>query len=62
MKVKEVIRLLKEDGWTLRNTEGDHRQFIHAAKSGKVTVAGRLSDDLHPKTMKSILRQAGWEE
>jgi predicted RNA binding protein YcfA (HicA-like mRNA interferase family) len=43
-------------------TEGSHRQFKHARKPGKVTVAGRMSEELHPKTLKSIFRQAGWED
>jgi predicted RNA binding protein YcfA (HicA-like mRNA interferase family) len=38
---------------------GSHRQFKHATKTGRVTVAGKRSDDLHPKTEASILRQAG---
>ena len=62
MKVKEVIRRLQADGWFLWETEGRHRQYKHAEKPGKVTVAGRPSEDLHPKTLKSIFRQAGWEE
>ena len=34
----------------------------HASKSGKVTVAGYLSMDLHPRTLRSILRQAQVED
>jgi len=29
------------------------------AKKGRVTIAGHPSKDLHPKTLNSILRQAG---
>lgn len=59
MKVREVINLIEDDGWLLLRTRGDHRQYKHPAKRGKVTVAGHPSDDLHPKTLRSILRQAG---
>jgi predicted RNA binding protein YcfA (HicA-like mRNA interferase family) len=59
MKVREVIRYIEEDGWVLVHTRGSHRQFKHPTKRGKVTVAGAPSDDLHPKTLRSILRQAG---
>lgn len=45
-KVKEVIKLLEEDGWVLAYTKGDHRQFKHADKPGKVTVRGKASEDL----------------
>jgi predicted RNA binding protein YcfA (HicA-like mRNA interferase family) len=59
MKVAEVIRLLERDGWELHRTRGSHRQFKHPARPGKVTVSGKPRDTLHPKTLASILRQAG---
>ncbi|RKZ36721.1 MAG: addiction module toxin, HicA family [Gammaproteobacteria bacterium] len=59
MKVKEIIKIIQDDGWFLVRTRGDHRQFHHSVKRGTVTVAGKPSDDLHPKTQKSILKQAG---
>jgi len=59
MKVIEVVRLLEQDGWELSRTRGSHRQFKHRQRSGKVTVAGKPRDTLHPKTLASILRQAG---
>lgn len=62
MKVRALLTLLKKDGWQLDRTRGSHRQFVHASKPGAVTVSGHPSDDVHPKTMKSILRQAGLEE
>jgi predicted RNA binding protein YcfA (HicA-like mRNA interferase family) len=51
--------MLKSDGWFPVTTEGSHRQFKHPAKSGRVTVSGHSGDDVHPKTLKSILTQAG---
>ncbi len=62
MKVREVLKLLKKDGWYLVTTEGSHRQFKHPTKSGRVTVSGHPSDDIHPKTLKSILTQAGLKD
>jgi predicted RNA binding protein YcfA (HicA-like mRNA interferase family) len=59
MKVREVIKLISADGWFLVRTRGDHRQFHHRNKSGTVTVAGKLSADVPPGTLNSILRQAG---
>lgn len=58
MKVREIIRLIEADGWYLTKTVGSHRQYKHRRKSGRVTVAGHISDDVHPKTLASILRQA----
>jgi predicted RNA binding protein YcfA (HicA-like mRNA interferase family) len=59
MKVREVIKLIEADGWFLVATRGSHRQFKHSNKSGRVTVAGKPSDDLAPGTLNSILKQAG---
>ncbi len=62
MKVREVIRLIEDDGWELWRTRGSHRQYNHAQRAGKVTVPGKPNDTLHPKTLASILRQAGIEK
>ena len=59
MKIREVIRLIEDDGWFLVRTRGSHRQYHHSAKRGTVTIAGPPGHDLHPKTLNSILRQAG---
>lgn len=59
MKVREVIDLLGKDGWIWVRTKGDHRQFHHPTKPGTVTVAGKMSEDMPPGTLNSILRQAG---
>ena len=58
MKVNEVLALLKTDGWYLVAMRGSHRQFKHAAKSGRVTVAGKPSDEVAPGTLNSIFKQA----
>lgn len=59
MKVKEAIRMIEHDGWYQVKAKGGHRQYKHASKPGRVTISGKLSDDLHPKTARSILQQAG---
>ena len=58
MKVRDLIKTLQKEGWILKNQEGSHRQYIHPTRSGKVTIAGHMSDELDPKTKKSILKQA----
>lgn len=58
MKVRDILKLLRDDGWGLVRQKGSHRQFQHADKPGTVTVAGKPNDDLHPKTAASILKQA----
>jgi predicted RNA binding protein YcfA (HicA-like mRNA interferase family) len=58
MKVREVLRILKADGWRIVRQTGSHRQLQHELKLGTVTVAGKPGDELHPKTLASIWRQA----
>ncbi len=51
--------MLRKEGWEQVATRGSHRQFKHPVKPGRVTVAGKPSDDLAPGTFHSILKQAG---
>jgi predicted RNA binding protein YcfA (HicA-like mRNA interferase family) len=62
MKVRDVIKMIEADGWRWVRTSGSHHQYKHATKRGKVTVPGHPSDTLHPKTLASILNQAGLKE
>jgi predicted RNA binding protein YcfA (HicA-like mRNA interferase family) len=62
MKVKDVIRLLEGEGWFLVATRGSHRQYKHPVQPGRVTVAGKPSDDLAPGTLNSILKQSGLKD
>jgi predicted RNA binding protein YcfA (HicA-like mRNA interferase family) len=59
MKVSDVLRMLQADGWYLHSTRGSHRQLKHPTKPGRVTVAGKPSDDLASGTLNSILKQSG---
>lgn len=62
VKVSQVLERLREDSWYLVATRGSHRQFKHPTKPGRVTVAGKPSDDLPPGTLSSIFKQAGWKK
>lgn len=59
-KVREVIKLLEQDGWYLHDQTGSHRQFRHPVKKGRVTVNGKPSDNLSQGLLNSIWKQAGW--
>ena len=59
MKVRDVIKLIENDGWVLVRQRGSHRHYQHAIKPGTTTVAGNLGDEVKPGTLASILRQAG---
>ncbi|WP_419947057.1 type II toxin-antitoxin system HicA family toxin [Candidatus Poriferisodalis sp.] len=56
---REAIRIVTADGWQPWNVRGSHRHFKHPVKPGKVTIPGKLGDELAPGTWKNILRQAG---
>ena len=58
MKVREIIKILEADGWYHVRTRGSHRQYNHSSKSGVVTVAGKLIEDIPPGTLNAILKQA----
>ena len=58
MKIRDVVKLLEDDGWYLVTAKGSHRQYKHATKSGRVTIAGQPNDDLAPGTLNSVFKQA----
>jgi predicted RNA binding protein YcfA (HicA-like mRNA interferase family) len=62
MKVRDIIKLIKDDGWYLVATRGSHRQYKHPTKPGRVTITGKLSHDVTPGTLNSILKQAKLKE
>lgn len=62
LKVRDVITLIERDGWRAVRTRGSHRQYRHPSKPGLVTIAGHPSDEIHPKTLRSVMIQAGLEK
>ena len=55
---REVIKILKSDGWYEVACDGDHHQFKHPTKKGRVTVTHPMKD-IPIGTLKSISNQAG---
>lgn len=62
MKLRDVIKMIENDGWYLVTTKGSHRQYKHPTKTGRVTIAGHLNHDIAPGTLNSILKQAKLKE
>lgn len=58
MDSRTIIRLIEKDGWYKVGQKGDHVQFKHPTKFGKVTVI-HPAKDYAPKTLRSMERQAG---
>jgi predicted RNA binding protein YcfA (HicA-like mRNA interferase family) len=59
MNAREVLKLLKADGWTEVRSKGSHVQLKHPAKPGLVTLPMHGSKDIKPGTLASIEKQAG---
>lgn len=58
-KAREVVSILKQDGWYLVKIRGSHHHFKHPTKLGKVTVPYKTgNEDIKVGTLKSILKQA----
>ena len=58
MKVRDIIKMLEQDGWYRVKGKGGHRQYKHPSKPGRVTIAGHPNHDLAPGTLNSVLKQA----
>jgi len=59
LKIREIIKLIRKDGWYMITQKGSHRQYKHPTKLGRVTIAGNTGDDIALGTLNSILEQAG---
>ena len=58
---REIAARLRRDGWTIKSRgPGDHVQYVHPTKPGKVTL-DTGADPIPAGTLRSIYRQAGWE-
>ena len=56
---KDIIMMLYKDGWYYVGATGDHYQFKHPTKKGRVTVT-HPQKDIPAGTVRSIFAQAGW--
>ncbi len=55
---REVLKVLKADGWYEVACDGDHHQLKHPTKKGRVTLT-HPRKDIPVKTLKSIEKQSG---
>lgn len=53
---REVIQLLKEDGWYEMNVVGGHHQFKHPSRKGRVTV--KHPDKDIPRKLSTVLNDS----
>ena len=64
MKIRDVLKLIEQEGWKLERIKGSHRQYLHPEKpeAGTLTVAGHPSDEMRKGTLNGILKQAGLKQ
>lgn len=55
---REILKILQDDGWYEVGCVGDHHQFKHPTKSGKVTLT-HPKKDIPVGTLKRIEQQSG---
>jgi predicted RNA binding protein YcfA (HicA-like mRNA interferase family) len=55
----ELVRALKHDGWMPARQSGSHMTMTHPTKPGCVIVSIHAKIVLKPKTLATILKQAG---
>lgn len=55
---REVIEILKKDGWYEVSCDGDHHQYKHPTKKRRVTIT-HPRKDIPVGTLKSISKQSG---
>jgi predicted RNA binding protein YcfA (HicA-like mRNA interferase family) len=61
LRSREIAKMLRDDGWFIkRKGPGDHAQYAHPTKPGKVTL-DTGADPIPTGTLRSIYRQAGWD-
>lgn len=58
MKVKDLLKELKLDGWVKKEQKGSHLQMVHPTKKGKVTIPIH-GGDIPKGTLNAILKQTG---
>lgn len=58
MSSRDLIKVLRADGWVHVRTVGSHHHFRHPTKLGTVTVP-HPKKDLKQGTLRAILKAAG---
>jgi len=60
--VREIEKILRQNGWELARTVGSHRQYVHPDNPNVVTVPGAPGKQVATGTLHSIGRASGIEE
>jgi predicted RNA binding protein YcfA (HicA-like mRNA interferase family) len=61
VKVRDVEKRLRDEGWYQGRQSGSHRIYKHLLRpDARVVIAGHPGDDIPAGTLHSIFEQAGW--
>jgi predicted RNA binding protein YcfA (HicA-like mRNA interferase family) len=58
-KVRDVIRLLEQDGWLLARQKGSHRQYRKEGNPHVITIAGKPGNDMPEGLLRSVAEKSG---
>lgn len=58
VRYREIVKILKQNGWYVKESKGSHIQFVHPLKKGKVTVPFH-GGDVRDSIVHSIEKQTG---
>jgi predicted RNA binding protein YcfA (HicA-like mRNA interferase family) len=58
MKSREIMKILKDNGWYIRRITGSHYHFKHEMITGLVTVPHHATEELKPSTLHNIVKMA----
>lgn len=58
MTFRELEKLIKQDGWTLKRIQGSHYHYCHPTKKGIITIPNHKGD-IKLGLAHAILKQAG---
>ena len=58
MDSKAIIKLLEQDGWTLRGVKGSHHVYVHPLRGGHISVP-HPKNDMGKGIVHKLLKQAG---
>jgi predicted RNA binding protein YcfA (HicA-like mRNA interferase family) len=56
---KRMCKILESHGWTLVRKTGSHFIYSREGASRPVPVPVHADRDMHPRTQKDVMRQAG---
>jgi len=61
VKVGEIRRRLRREGWEIVRRRGSHEQWKHPGFDALITLYGKDSQEPSPGVIADIRKKAGWK-